>query len=89
MFAMTKHLVVTFASLLALLGVVNAYADVARMEIPQLLEILDRDDVVVIDTRPVHQWKKQRIKGAIHFDTDFSANPDRYDKATTLVLYCA
>ena len=55
-------------------------------------EMLGKEDVVVIDARPVEQWKysDQVIPGTIHEDP--GSIPEwarKYDKNKKMVIYCA
>jgi rhodanese-related sulfurtransferase len=68
-------------------------ADVAPlMTKEQLLTILGKPDVVVIDVRNTYDWEKShaKIKGAVHENgMKFGSWKDNYPKDKTLVLYCA
>jgi len=68
------------------------YPEVPRMTKEQLREMLGKEDVVIIDARPVEQWKytDQVIPGTTHEDpTAIKEWAQKYDKNKTLVIYCA
>jgi len=65
---------------------------VPRMSIEELSKLLDDPAVVILDVRADSDWKTSpdKIKGAVRQDPKkvdtWSAD---YDKAKTIVLYCA
>lgn len=68
------------------------YPEVPRVTKEQLRDMLGKEDVVIIDARPVEQWKytDQVIPGTIHEDP--ASVPEwakKYDKNKTIVIYCA
>jgi predicted sulfurtransferase len=68
------------------------YPEVRRITKEQLREMLGKPDVVVIDARPMEQWKytDQVIPGTTHEDP--ASVPDwaqKYAKNKTMVIYCA
>lgn len=66
--------------------------DVPRISIHQLKSMLDKNDVVVLDTRPEQQWEasSNKIPGATHHSS-FNAGKwsQQYSQNATIVLYCA
>lgn len=68
------------------------YPEVPRITKEQLREMLGKPDVVVIDARPMEQWKytDQVIPGTTHEDP--ASVPEwaqKYAKNKTTVIYCA
>ena len=91
---MAKYLVSTV--LLVLIAL--AYGGVARADDPhmmtkeQLLPLLGRPDVIIIDVRTNYDWNtsKVKIKGAVREEgMKFGSWMKRYPKDKTIVLYCA
>ena len=67
-------------------------ADVPRMSVEELKNILDQDKVTVLDVRAGRDWKSSefKIRGAERADPgDFRSWADKYPRDSTLVLYCA
>ena len=66
------------------------FPEVPRITKDQLKGMLAKPDVVIIDARPVEQWKysDQFIQGAIHEDPlSVRSWADKYDKNKTIVIY--
>jgi phage shock protein E len=66
-------------------------ADAPRMTKEDLLALLGRPDVVVVDLRTERQWEgsKEKIRGAVREDPHAVASwAARYLKEKTVVLYC-
>jgi hypothetical protein len=66
-------------------------ADVPRMTKEELLALLGRPDMVVVDVRTERQWggSKYKIRGAVWEDPYTAASwAARYSKEKTVVLYC-
>ena len=58
----------------------------------QLLPLLGKADVIVIDVRTKYDWdeSKVKIKGAVHEEgMKFGSWMKKYPKDKTIVLYCA
>jgi rhodanese-related sulfurtransferase len=63
-----------------------------RITKEELKAMMDKPDVVIIDVRYGKDWTKSdiKIKGAVRENpTDVKSWVDKYEKDTTLVLYCA
>lgn len=87
-FALVCSLVVTGA----LASVVLARGDVGLMTKEELRAQLGKPDVVVVDVRKGSDWRASefKIKGAVRVEArQITSLAPRYDKGTTLVLYCA
>jgi predicted sulfurtransferase len=68
------------------------FPEVPRITKEQLKEMLGKPDVVIIDARPVEQWKysDQLIPGSAHEDPLMVESWARkYDKTKRIVIYCA
>jgi hypothetical protein len=68
------------------------YPEVPRVTKEQLREMLGKEDVVIIDARPVEQWKysDQIIPGTVHEDPlSIQSWAGKYDKNKKIVVYCA
>jgi rhodanese-related sulfurtransferase len=85
------------STVLLLLLIVVAYG-VARADDShsitkeQLLSLLGKPDVIVIDVRTKYDWdeSKVKIKGAVHEEgMKFGSWMKKYPKDKTIVLYCA
>lgn len=66
--------------------------DVPRISIHQLKSMLDKNDVVVLDTRPKQQWEasSEKIPGAEHHSSfDAGEWSQQYSQNATIALYCA
>jgi len=96
----------TFISLWILIGILfllSGMAGTARAmgkgaEVPpvtkeQLLSMMGKPDVVILDVRESGSWKrsKQKIQGAVREDPekDIQGWVDKYSKEKTLVFYCS
>jgi hypothetical protein len=59
----------------------------------QLLSMMGKPDVVIVDVRESESWKesKQKIQGAVREDPqkDVQGWFDKYPKEKTLVFYCS
>lgn len=65
---------------------------VPRISIQQLKDIMGKEDLVLLDTRPHTQWKasSEKIPGAVHHSSfQVSEWSDEYNKNATIVAYCA
>jgi hypothetical protein len=68
------------------------FPEIPRITKEQLKEMLGKPDVVVIDARPVEQWKysDQLIPGSVHEDPlSVQTWVSKYDKNKKMVIYCA
>ena len=68
------------------------FPEVPRITKEQLKEMLGKPDVVIIDARPVEQWKysDQVIPGTVHEDPlAIPSWAQKYDKNTKTIIYCA
>jgi hypothetical protein len=96
----------TFFSLLILVGILSLLSGMAgtvqamgkRVEVPrvtkeQLLSMMGKPDVVIIDVRESGSWKesKHKIQGAVREDPgkDIQGWYDKYPRDKTLVFYCS
>lgn len=90
---MVKQAVSAAILVLMVLASGMALADDSRfMTREQLLPLLGKPDVVVIDVRTVYDWDKShfKIKGAVREEgLKFASWKDKYPKDKTIVLYCA
>ncbi len=82
------------AVLMALIAFVGlAAAQEARMMTKeQLLPLLGKPDVIIIDVRTKYDWdsSKVKIKGAVREEgMKFASWMKKYPKDKTIVLYCA
>lgn len=87
-FALVCSLVVTGA----LASVAVARGGVSVMTKEELRTQLGKPDVVVVDVRKGSDWRASefKIKGAVRVEArQITSLAPRYDKGTTLVLYCA
>jgi rhodanese-related sulfurtransferase len=86
-----------FVSIILLVFVALAYCPVRAddshmMTKEQLLPLLGKSDVIIIDVRSKYDWdeSKVKIKGAIRQDgLKFGSWMKKYPKDKTIVLYCA
>jgi hypothetical protein len=87
-----------FAASLVLLGGLATMAlamgqgpEVPRMTKEELLPMLGRPDVIILDVRVGDEWKKSpwKIKGAVREDPEKGVQPvaEKYPKDKTYVLY--
>ena len=67
--------------------------EVPRVTKEQLLSMMGKPDVVILDVRESESWKKskQKIQGAVREDPlkDVQGWSDKYPKDKTLVFYCS
>jgi rhodanese-related sulfurtransferase len=90
---MVKSVVSTI--LLTLILFVFGFAradDTPSMTREQLLPMLGKSDVIIIDVRSKYEWdeSKVKIKGAVREDgLKFGSWMKKYPKDKTIVLYCA
>lgn len=66
-------------------------SDAPRMTKEDLLALLGRPDVVVVDVRTERQWEgsREKIPGAVREDPrDAASWGARYSKEKTIVVYC-
>jgi rhodanese-related sulfurtransferase len=68
-------------------------AEVPRVTKEQLLSMMGKPDVVILDVREPESWKKSKLKiqGAVREDPlkDVQGWSDKYPKDKTLVFYCS
>jgi rhodanese-related sulfurtransferase len=68
-------------------------AEVPRVTKEQLLSMMEKPDVVILDVRESGSWKesKQKIQGAVREDPekDIQGWYDKYPKEKILVFYCS
>jgi hypothetical protein len=90
---MVKYVASTVAMLLIVLVCGTSSADDAHMMTKeQLLPLLGKSDVIVIDVRTNYYWDKSdvKIKGAAREEImKFGSWMNKYPKDKTIVLYCA
>ena len=90
---MVKYVVSTV--LLLLIGLAYGFAkadDAHMMTKEQLIPMLGKSDVVVIDVRTKYDWdsSKEKIPGAAREEgTRFGSWMKKYPKDKTIVIYCA
>jgi hypothetical protein len=66
------------------------FPEVPRITKEQLKDMLGKPDLVIIDSRPVEQWKysDQMIPGTVHEDPlAVQAWAQKYDKNRKIVIY--
>jgi hypothetical protein len=66
------------------------FPEIPRVSKEQAKAMLANPDVVILDCRPVEQWKlsDQKIPGAIHEDPmNVESWAEKYSKDKTLVIY--
>jgi rhodanese-related sulfurtransferase len=66
--------------------------DAQMMTKEQLLPLLGKSDVIIIDVRSKYDWdeSKVKIKGAVRQDgMKFGSWMKKYPKDKTIILYCA
>ncbi|MGA3172969.1 MAG: rhodanese-like domain-containing protein [Syntrophorhabdales bacterium] len=90
---MVKYAVpVVMLSLIAFACGVAGASDPHMMTKEQLLPLLGKSDVIVIDVRTNYDWDKSKvkIKGALREEgMKFASWMNKYPREKTLVLYCA
>jgi predicted sulfurtransferase len=66
---------------------------VPRVTNEELMSMLDRPDVIIVDVRLEDEWKKSawKIKGAVREDPEkgIQSWADKYEKQKNLVFYCS
>ncbi len=91
---MVRHVVSTVV-LLVLVAFASGVAradDSHTMTKEQLLPLLGKPDVIIIDVRTNYDWStsKVKIKGAVREEgMKFGSWMNKYPKDKTIVLYCA
>jgi rhodanese-related sulfurtransferase len=90
---MVRNVVATVLLALVVLTCGIAQADDSRsMTKEQLLPLLGKPDVIIIDVRAKYDWdgSKVKIRGAVHEESmKFGSWMKKYPKDKTIVLYCA
>ena len=90
---MVKYVV--SAVLLVLIGLAYGFAkadDTHMMTKEQLLPLLGKADVIIIDVRTKYDWDSSKVKipGAVREEgMKFGSWMNKYPKDKTIVLYCA
>jgi 3-mercaptopyruvate sulfurtransferase SseA len=96
----------SFLSIFMLIGVVSLLGgmtgtvramgkgvEAPRVSKEQLLSMMEKPDVVILDVRESESWKesKQKIRGAVREapEKDIQGWLDKYPKEKTLVFYCS
>ena len=91
--SMAKYAISAIILALSVLACAVARAgDVGMITKEQLLPLLGKPDVIVIDVRTKYDWDKSKtkIKGAVREDgMKFGSWMNKYPKDKTIVLYCA
>ena len=89
-------LIVVISLLGGMTGTVRAMgkgAEVPLVTKEQLLSMMGKPDVVILDVRESESWKesKQKIQGAVREDPvkDIQGWYDKYPQEKTLVFYCS
>lgn len=65
---------------------------VPRISIQELKDIMGKEDLILLDTRPLNQWSAspEKIPGAVHHSSfQVSEWSEQYNKEATIVVYCA
>jgi rhodanese-related sulfurtransferase len=90
---MVKHVAATVVLLLIALSYGGARADDGHMMTKeQLLPLLGKPTVIIIDVRTNYDWdhSNAKIKGAVREEgMKFGSWMTKYPKDKTIVLYCA
>jgi rhodanese-related sulfurtransferase len=90
---MVKHVISTILLVLTIFAFGSARADDTHsMTKEQLMPMLGKSDVIIIDVRSKYDWdeSKVKIKGAVREDgLKFGSWMKKYPKDKTIVLYCA
>jgi rhodanese-related sulfurtransferase len=90
---MVKYVIATILLALVAFAYIPARADDTHtMTKEQLLPMLGKSDVIIIDVRSKFDWdeSKVKIKGAVREDgLKFGSWMKKYPKDKTIVLYCA
>ncbi len=89
---------ILLAIFLVLSGMTSVYAmgkgaEVPRVSKEQLLSMMGKTEVVILDVREPESWKKSKLKiqGAVREDPlkDVQGWFDKYPRDKTLVFYCS
>nr|WP_281759917.1 MULTISPECIES: rhodanese-like domain-containing protein [Pseudodesulfovibrio] len=88
---MTMTLVLGVVCAVGIVPSARADDSAPRMEVEQLVEMIDSDELVIVDVRRGRDWDESEfmIKNAVrkpHDDTSWMAD---MPKDKTIVLYCA
>jgi len=93
---MNKKIIFSLFTILMLISSLLAFAvasaDAPRISKEELRSRLSDKDLVIIDVRTAHDWRKSnsKIRGAVREDPDDAAAwAKKYGKKKTIVLYCA
>jgi rhodanese-related sulfurtransferase len=90
---MVKHIISTILLALVAFSFGVARADNAQvMTKEQLLPMLGKSDVIIIDVRSKYDWDESKVKipGAVRQEgMKFGSWMKKYPKDKTIVLYCA
>ena len=90
---MAKYAISAVILALSVLACAVARAgDVGMITKEQLLPLLGKPDVIVIDVRTNYDWDKSKVKipGAVREEgMKFASWMNKYPKDKTIVLYCA
>lgn len=90
---MVKHVVsAVLMILIALMYGIAKADDVHMMKKEQLLPMLGKSDVIIIDLRTKYDWDnaKVKIRGAVREEgMKFGSWMNKYPKDKIIVLYCA
>jgi rhodanese-related sulfurtransferase len=82
---------IVFLTLIILVGVARA-DDPLMMTKEQLVPLLGKPDIIIIDVRTNYDWdsSKVKIKGAVREEgMKFASWMKKYPKDKTIVFYCA
>ena len=66
------------------------YPEIPRMTLNEVKKLLGRPGVILLDCRPVEQWKDSdsKLPGAVHEDpTDVKSWAHKYPKDSTIIIY--
>jgi hypothetical protein len=66
------------------------FPEIARMTKEQLRDLLGKQKIVLLDTRPEEQWRSsdQMLPGAVHENPfEVKSWAEKYSKDDTLILY--
>ncbi len=90
---MTKYAISAIILVFSVLACAGARAaDVPAITKEQLLPLLGKPGIIVIDVRTKYDWDKSevKIKGAVREEgMKFGSWMNKYPKDKTIVLYCA
>ena len=68
----------------------GAFPEIPRITKEELRPMLGNPDIIILDCRPVEQWRetKQKLPGAAHVDPyDAESLAHKYSKDKTFILY--